>query len=227
MQRRRPNHISVLAEGMKVSEAFRTRTFWLLCGIFFLVAACGNGTIAHVAPLLTDRGASGRSAAFAASLFGVASIAGRVGNGYLVDRLFAPRVAAVLFAGAAAGIAMLWSGVTGSAALVAAFLLGLGMGAEADVMPFLISRYFGMYSMAELYGCAFGSFTMGNAAGRYLFAAGFDATGSYRTPLALALAALLAAVIATLTLGEYREFPVAREAKCGGPSMAEAMPPLD
>lgn len=190
--------------GMTVSQAMRTGRFWLLCGIFFLVAGCGTGTISHIAPLLTDSGASGRSAAFAASLFGIASIAGRVGNGYLVDRFFAPRVAAVLFSGAALGIAMLWGGATGIAADAAALLLGLAIGAEADVMPFLISRYFGMRSMAELYGCAFGSYTLGNAAGRYLMARGFDVTGSYRMPLACAFVALTIATIATFGLGRYR-----------------------
>lgn len=195
--------------GLTVAQAIRTRTFWLLCGIFFLVAACGNGTIAHVVPLLTDSGATGRSAAFAASLFGVASIAGRVGNGYLVDRYFAPRVAAAVFGGAALGIAILWSGATATAALLAAFLLGLAVGAESDVMPYLISRYFGMQSMAELYGCAFGSYTLGNAAGRYLVARGFDVFGSYRVSLGCAFVALALAVLATFSLGKYREFPAA------------------
>ena len=190
--------------GMRVSEAMRTVTFWQLCGVFFCVAACGNGTIAHVAPLLTDRGVSGRSAALAASLFGAASIVGRVVNGYLVDRFFAPRVAAVLFGGAAAGVAILWSGISGKPVFLAAALLGLAIGAESDVMPFLVSRYFGMRSMAELYGCIFGSYTLGNATGRYLFGTGFDATGSYRTPLACAFAVLVVAVIATLALGKYR-----------------------
>lgn len=199
------------ASGMKLSDALKTPTFWLLCVIFFLVAACGNGTAAHIAPLLSDYGASGRSAAWAVSLFGLASIVGRVANGYLVDRFFAPRVVAIVFSAAACGIAMLWSGVTGNAAFVAAFLVGLAIGAESDVMPFLISRYFGMHSMAELYGCAFGSYTLGNATGRYLIAEGFDATRSYRTPLAFAFVALLLATLATFALGKYREFPAPEE----------------
>jgi NADH:ubiquinone oxidoreductase subunit 6 (subunit J) len=60
--------------------------------------------------------------------------------------------------------------------------------------------------MAELYGCAFGSYTLGNAAGRYLIAAGFDITGSYRTPLAVALVMLLLATLATFALARYRQF---------------------
>ena len=192
--------------GMSLSEAVRTPTFWLLCAIFFLVSACANGTAAHIAPLLSDKGVSTRSAAFAASIFGFASILGRVGNGYFVDRFFAPRVAAVIFAAASGGIAMLWAGATGSTAYVAAFLIGLAIGAESDVMPYLISRYFGMHSMAELYGCAFGCYTLGNATGRTLIATGFDATGAYRMPLGFAVVALLAATLATFGLGKYRQF---------------------
>ncbi|HEX3570204.1 MAG TPA: MFS transporter [Acidobacteriaceae bacterium] len=198
-----------VASGMTVREAIRTPTFWLLCGIFFVVGACGNGTAAHVVPLLTDAGESTRSAAFAASMFGFASIFGRVGNGYLVDRFFAPRVIACMFGAATVGIAMLWLGCAGTAAYVAMFLVGLAIGAESDVMPFLISRYFGMRSMGELFGCAFGSYTLGNATGRYLVAAGFDATGSYRIPLAYATAALMVATAATFLLQRYRQFTTA------------------
>ena len=193
--------------GMTVLEAMRTPTFWLLCGVFFTVGACGNGSSAHVAPLLTDAGVSPRSAAFAASIFGLASIFGRVGNGYLVDRFFAPRVIACIFGAATAGVAMLWFGVTGYAAYLAMFLIGLAIGAESDVMPFLISRYFGMRAMGELFGCAFGSYTLGNAAGRYAIARGFDASGSYRFPMECATAALLLATLATFLLPKYHSDP--------------------
>jgi cyanate permease len=101
---------------------------------------------------------------------------------------------------------MLWSGVTGSASFLASALLGLAIGAEADVMPFLVSRYFGIRSMGVLFGCVFGSYTMGAAAGPYLFGVGFDATGSYRTPLACALGVVLLAIVMTLGLRKYQRF---------------------
>lgn len=138
------------------------------------------------------------------SVFGVASIAGRLGNGYLLDRYLASRVAAVSFAGAAIGLAILAGGATGSLAYVASALLGLAIGAEADVMPYLVSRYFGMRSMAALFGVIFGAYTLGNGVGRYLYAAGFDATGSYRLPLVCAIVGLVVASLGTLTLPDYR-----------------------
>jgi hypothetical protein len=61
--------------------------------------------------------------------------------------------------------------------------------------------------MAEIYGCAFASYTLGNAVGRYSVAAGFDATGSYRTPMAFAIIAMGLATLATFALGKYRYLP--------------------
>jgi sugar phosphate permease len=193
--------------GMTAREAVGTRTFWQMCIIFFCVAACVNGSIAHLVPLLTDHGISGSTAALATSLFGLTSIVGRIGNGYLVDRIFAPRVAAALFAGAAIGVALLLADATSTTASLAAALLGLAVGAESDVIPFLISRYFGMRAMAMLFGFAFGAYVLGNATGRYLFAAGFDATGSYTLPLACAFGLLVVSSVATLTLGRYSLVP--------------------
>jgi predicted MFS family arabinose efflux permease len=192
-------------EGTTVREALRTRTFWQLGFIFFSVAACVTGASAHLVPLLTDAGVSGQTAALCASLFGAALLVGRVGNGYLLDRFFGPYVAAVLFAGAAAAAALLWSAFAVHAALPAAILLGLAAGAEGDLMPFLVSRYFGMRAMAQLYGCMFAFFTLGNATGRYLLAAGFDVWGSYKRPLAMVFLTLVVAVLASLGLGKYRD----------------------
>lgn len=189
--------------GLTVWQALKDRNFWLLAIIFFVVAACVTGANAHLAPLLTDSGMSGSSAAFAASLFGVALVIGRIGNGYLVDRFFGPRVMAAAFAGAAIAIGILWSGHAAPLAASAAVLLGLAAGAEGDLMPFLVSRYFGMRSMAEIYGCMFGAFTLGNATGRYLMAAGFDAWGSYYRPLGVGMFALVIAVLACFALGRY------------------------
>jgi hypothetical protein len=110
---------------------------------------------------------------------------------------------AVVFAGAAIAVAVLWRGYAVHFAAPAAVLLGLAAGAEGDLMPFLVSRYFGMRSMAEIYGCMFGAFTLGNATGRYLVSVGFDVWGSYRTPLGIAFVALVMAVLACFALGRY------------------------
>jgi predicted MFS family arabinose efflux permease len=94
------------------AEAVRTRVFWQMLALFFLISACINGTVAHLSALLTDRGLSVQAAALAVSSFGGAAFAGRIVTGYLVDRFFAPRVIAVFFGGAALALVLLAEGST-------------------------------------------------------------------------------------------------------------------
>jgi MFS family permease len=190
--------------GLALRDALHTRAFWLLAITMFCLGVGINGASAHLSPLLTDAGMTGQSAALAASIFGGAIVIGRLLAGYLADHFFAPVLAAILFGGSAVGIALLWGGVSGHGAFLAALLLGIGAGAEGDFMPFLVSRYFGMRSMAELYGCIFGVFTLGNGAGRYMLAAGFDSFGSYKVSLLFAFLAILVAVVSCVSLGGYR-----------------------
>ena len=63
------------------------------------------------------------------------------------DRFFAPRLAAFFFCGASLGIGLLMFGAGGKAALAAAFLVGLGMGAEGDIIAYSLSRYFGLKAL--------------------------------------------------------------------------------
>ena len=93
--------------GMSWGEAWRAPTFWLLFCAFILVSASVQGCLAHIAAIFADRGTPARAAALATSLFGGGLLVGRTGLGYLLDRFFAPRVAALIFCCAAGGIALL------------------------------------------------------------------------------------------------------------------------
>jgi len=112
-------------------------------------------------------------------------------------------VAGVLFGGAALAVSLLAIDSTGNSGNAVAALLGLGVGAEADVMPYLISRYFGIRALGELFGYVFGAYTLGVAIGPVVMGAGFDATGSYHLPLTTFALALLVAIVGTVTLPKY------------------------
>lgn len=191
-------------EGLTFQEACRTSTFWVMLGAFFLMSASVHGCLIHLVPLLTDRGISSQSAALAASLLGGALLLGRVGAGYLLDHFFASAVALAFFCGAALGFVLLWSGVTGIFAFIAAFLIGLGMGAEGDIIAYLVSRYFGLLAFGEIYGYAFAAFTLGGVVGPLLMGIGFDSTGSYRFVLGIFVLASLSAAVLMTRLGPYR-----------------------
>lgn len=187
-------------DGTGLGEAVRTRTWWHMTAVFLLVAMCGNGVVSHLAAILTDTGVSEGAAAAALAVFGIAALAGRVLTGWLVDRYFAPYVAAVLFAGMLAGIALLRIGAGGT---LAAGLTGIALGAEADLMPYLVSRYYGMRAFGAIFGACFAAFTLGMATGPLLMGYGFDLSGSYGQPLNILMALLCAAVALTAMLPGY------------------------
>jgi MFS family permease len=197
--------------GMTAGEALRSVNFWLLFAAFFLVGISIVGILIHLVPLLTDMGISPQSAAFATSVLGGAVILGRVISGYLLDRVFASHVAFVFLSGATLGVLLLWSGAAGGTVFIATFLIGLGMGAENDVIAYLVSRYFGLRSYGEVYGYALMSFALGGVVGPVLMGIGFDRTGSYKFVLGLFIIILMIGALLMTRLGPYRDWKAEKE----------------
>jgi MFS family permease len=190
--------------GLSCHDAWRTSAFWLLTAAFFLVSVATSGAIVHLIPLLTDRGVSAQSAAFASSLSGGTVLIGRVWAGHLLDRFFAPYVTMSFFLALTLGLLLLWSGASGSVAFVAAMLVGLGLGAEVDIIGYLVGRYFGLLAFGEIYGYVFAAFYLGAGVGPLLMGRGFDATGSYSFVLGTFVILTLVASGLLSQLGPYR-----------------------
>jgi MFS family permease len=194
--------------GLSCHEAWHTGVFWLMVGAFFLQSVGFHGYLIHLVPLLTDRGVSAQSAALVMSIGAVGGNLGRVGGGYLLDRCFAPYVAACFFCGSALGLFLLWNGAAGGLAFVAAFLGSLGVGAEFDIIAYMVSRYFGLRAFGEIYGYVFAAFTLGGVIGPPLMGIGFDSTGSYSPVLGGFVVTTLMAVGLMTQLGPYRVWEV-------------------
>lgn len=205
-EERRVNDVSAGTEqtGFGWPQIYRTRTFWLMIPAFALAGGSMHACILHMPALLSDRGLTAEDAALGSSIVGIAVIAGRLLSGYLLDRIFAPWVAVGIFGMSGIGLALLWAGGGGSVALTAAFLVGLGMGAEVDIIAFLVSRYFGLRAFGTAFGFAFGSFVLAGGLGGMLMGAGFDRTGSYEVPLAGFFVMTVLAVALFTRLGPYR-----------------------
>ena len=187
----------------KYERPLRNKVFQVLLAGFFLVSLGANGCVAHLAALLTDRNISVGAATTVLSILGASSVSGRLFTGLLIDRYFAPRVGFGFVAGSAGGILMLLFADDFVTASIAAALIGLAMGAEADVFPYLISRYMGLNSFSELYGYAFSAYAVGGATGPLLMGLAHDKTQSYAIPLIAGAAATAIAAVLLLTLPKY------------------------
>jgi MFS family permease len=179
--------------GITSREARCSRPFWVMSSAFFLVSLSLNAFLIHIVPMLTDRGISASKAAVATSLIGGGTLLGRVFTGYLLDRFLASSVAAGVFCGAAVGILLLWVKISIAVALLGAFLLGLGLGAEGDIMAYLTGRQFGLRAFGEIYGYILTIYTVGAMIGPYLMGLVFDTMRSYDLTIGPAAASTLVA----------------------------------
>src|SRR5258705_528776 len=82
---------------LEVREALGGRRFWLIACALLLVSTVTQGLVVHTVPLLTDNGYSPEAAATLMIAVGLSTMAGRLLSGYLVDKIFAPFVAASFF----------------------------------------------------------------------------------------------------------------------------------
>lgn len=189
--------------GASFAEAFRSGVFWALGIAFFFDVIAINGTLTHVVALLTDRGIPLAAAIAALSASGLALLLGRVLSGWCLDRFWGPYVAVCFFVLPMIGIALLASGAGGATPLAGAVALGLGIGAEIDLMAFFASRYFGLRAYAKIYGTMFGLFSFGTGLGPMLSGISFDRFHSYVPIFVVYEAMLLVTCAIFLRLGPY------------------------
>ncbi len=174
--------------GATVSSALRSSAFWILAAITILSAFSENGLVTNLAAILTEHGVTTQMAAFALSARGGAGIVARLGVGLLIDRLSPQRVQTVVLSLAAIGTLVLAFAATPATALLGASLLGIGLGSEADVAPYLLARYFGRKHFSVLYGLTWTAYAIGGGTGPVVFGRLYDRAGSYQPRLIVGLA---------------------------------------
>ncbi|HTA44228.1 MAG TPA: MFS transporter [Bryobacteraceae bacterium] len=200
-----------MAVGATVTEGVRSRIFWIVVAVLFCNSLGQNGAITHLSAMLTDRGVSPGGAALAASALGGATLLGRLLTGWMLDRFFAPRVAMTMLLVSAAGAFVLSRASTVSMGVIAASLIGVGMGAEADVTPWLLAKYFGLRSFSTLYAWTWTAYAIAGAIGPVIMGKAFDATGSYAALLTQLAGLTACAAVLMLFMPRYENAPVYSE----------------
>jgi MFS family permease len=189
--------------GLSAREASKTVSFWLILFAILLVGVGIASVLAHMVPMLTDRGISPQTAAFCQMTLGIGLIFGRVFSGFLMDRYFAPYVAAIFTLMFVVGAAILASGTSSTMAFVAAAFIGLSLGSEISETAYLVSRYFGPKAYGVIYGMMFAAYQLGASVGPPALGRYYVVAGDYINALWVlaALAFIAAALVAAL--GKY------------------------
>jgi MFS family permease len=193
------------AFGITTPEALKTKQFWLLAVIFLLEGMACNGILSgNFVPLLHDRGYTPQAAAALLGVSGLSAMVMRIIVGLGLDRFHGPIFSAIIMLLPVVGVGLLLTHAGAPAPLFVAILLGLGIGAEIDMLGFFVSRYFGRRSFGALYGLVFAAFTIGIGIGPAILGFGYDRFQSYDPILNLFLVLLLFAAALFLPLGTYR-----------------------
>lgn len=175
-------------------SALRQPLFWILLAGFLAPAFFSGGYLLHLISLLQERGFSSSQAAQVQGLMGFTILLGRLASGAALDRFRAQYVAAVAFTISGLGCILL---LTSSPLLVsmASLAIGLTIGAELDIMAYVIARYFGLASFGRLYGLAYGGLICASGASPIMIAL-LSGDGGYANALVVSsIGTILGAVI--------------------------------
>ena len=192
--------------GLTRIEAMKTYRFWILGVVLFVTALVIVGILSNFARIMAEQGLERATIAQIATVMGLTVIVGRLLVGFLVDKFWAPGVAACFFCLPVVALLLLLNlEVTVSIAFLVAVFIGLAAGAELDLLAFLTSKFFGPAYYPTVFGAIFAFFAVGAGAGPPIYGAAAQATGGYATVLMVSVGLLALCIAMFLALGKYPE----------------------
>jgi MFS family permease len=169
-------------EGLTSEQALRTPTFWLLVVIFFLFSCGLTGVTIHLVPYLRD---VGFTPTVAANIFGIVcglSILGRVGFGYLADRMDIRYVTIMSYVLCIIGLICLIGVTPAHLPYLIGFIgtYSFSYGGDAALQPIIVAKCFGRAAIGKLLGYLYVPFSVGLGLWPFLGGYVFDLTKSYQ-----------------------------------------------
>ena len=165
--------------GMTLRTVLRSRLFWLMYGVAFLICVGFFVPMVHLVPYAQDAGLSEAQGVTLVSLLGLGSLVGRFGMGSVADRLGHAR--SLVAIGAGLGLLfVVWWGAT-SFWLLAVFAVCFGSlyGGYVALAPTLCMEMFGPRSLSAVLGALYTAAGLATLIGPTFAGASFDAFGSY------------------------------------------------
>lgn len=192
--RTKPTAVAVVTTetNFTVSQALRTRAFWLLSAFTAASFMVQGGVSLHQVAHYINQGLPGQLAALTAGTYALAQIAGGLFWSSLARRIplrFLLSLAALVVAGAVVGTI---SSATLVPALASAAGVGFGVGGLHLLVRLSWADYYGREHLGSIRGLTMSVQIGGQAVGPILAGFLFDATNSYQLPFGVFAAAAAA-----------------------------------
>ncbi|MFB9261998.1 MFS transporter [Bradyrhizobium erythrophlei] len=194
--------------GMTVGEIIRTGVFWKLAISFAIMGLSFYAIAPNIVYILTKKAGMGLAdVATIQAVSGIAVLFGRIGFGYLLDRVHAPFVGIIALALTSVCAMTYATTAVPTLIIVASTLNGLAIGGDTDLMPYLASRYFGTAAVSRIFGWFLFAFFLGAAIGPIAFAQLSATFGSADVPLMLLAGLQVIPALLFVSIGRYRTSP--------------------
>jgi len=191
--------------GFELSEAFRTRSFWMLCAAQFLFATVAAGAGLHLIPYLIGQGYKEAFAAGMMSIVFLFTTAGKMIMGFASDRISA-RVALVMnFVGSALGMVLIFGARNPLILYPFVAMFGFTLGAPLVLIPLLTADCLGIKRFGAIAGVAGVWNTLGAFIGPVMLGQIFDMTGSYSSAFEICFVLNIIGAAATMACLPYEE----------------------
>ncbi|MGH7772505.1 MAG: MFS transporter [Candidatus Binatia bacterium] len=155
---------SGVAGSVPLAEAFRSSTFWLLAGSFFVCGGTSAGLIGtHLIPHSIDHGFPEVAAAATVGVMGGLNFVGTLLSGWLIDRVDARKLLSVVYALRGVSLFILPFVIDFSGLFIFAVIYGLDWFATVPPTIALTADTFGKRSVGSIFGWIFLAHQIGAA----------------------------------------------------------------
>jgi MFS family permease len=206
-----------VSASVPLSEVFRSSTFWLLAGSFFVCGGTSNGLIGtHLIPHSIDHGFPEVAAAATVGVMGGMNFVGTLLSGWLIDRVDARKLLSVVYALRGVSLFILPFVIDFSGLFIFAVIYGLDWFATVPPTIALTADAFGKRSVGSVFGWIFLSHQIGAALAASVSGAIRVWLGDYQ------LAFLMGGVMALIAAGLALRIPQPRREAQLSPVPSEA-----
>jgi MFS family permease len=187
-------------DSLDLSQALRTRSFWILAGALLAFYFYYLGVNQHLVAFVSDLGYSDARAAASLGLAVFLGVFAKLLMGLAADRVPAKLALISNFAMVCVGSVLVLAAA--SPPLLLGFLVihGFAVAAENVVIPVMIAECFGVRHLARIYGALMITLFPGGALGPIFAGAVFDRMGSYEVAFGTFAFVNLLALVALLGL---------------------------
>ncbi len=162
-----------------VSEASKTRAFWLLLICAAIPGIVNTGLTFHLVSIFKENSLSLEAAAGILSLTALIGLPVTFLTGLLLDKVKVQYMLVLVFAGEIVSLLLLQNANFMAAAIIFGLVWGVSMGMERIVMAVVWPNYFGRKHIGSISGISMAMIVTGSALGPLPLGIAFDVFGGY------------------------------------------------